>query len=123
MVIVTDRKDYLVKTRVNIGHFFGAQPEDGFVELVEPDTFETNRMTKASKEAQASGDSSALMQHFRELMPKIIVDHTLYKTETEKHTPEEVADIIFAKVDLVSYVIDHYSKEVLFTLGKKSDEN
>lgn len=123
MVIVTDRKDYLIKTRVNIGHFFGAAPEDGFVELVEMDTFDSNRMARAAKAAKDGADNSEMMQLFRELLPKVIVDHSLYKDKDTKHTEAEVADIIFAKVDLVSYVIDQYGREVLFTLGKKSYSN
>ena len=123
MVIVKDKRDYLIKTKVLVGQFFGQQPDDGFIELVEMDTLDSSRMTKVSKAVKESGDNSDLMALFRELLPKVIVEHSLYKSDTEKYSSDEVAGIIFSKVDLSIHVIEQYSRDVLFTLGKKSDSN
>jgi hypothetical protein len=120
MVTVKD-KSYLIKTRILVGDFFGASPEDGFIELIEPDVMDSTRLTQMARKAKTDGDDSVMMVLFRELMPGLISDHSIYATEETKHSPEEVTKIIFSKMDLVTRVIDQYGREVLFTLGKKSD--
>jgi hypothetical protein len=116
MVIIKDDA-YLVKTRVLVGHYFGGQPEDGFIELHEPTTFELLKIEQASK----AGDTTALMERLAELLPKVIGEHSLHRDEATRLSPEEVTRIIVSKMNLFAELTQQYSRDVLFTLGSKSD--
>ena len=119
MVVVKD-KSYLITCKVLLGDFFGRDAEEAFIELREPDNFDMNKMNVAISKAQKDGDNTSTLTVFREVLPRIIVDHSLYKSETEKMDAEEVAVLVMDKTDMFTAVLDQYSREVLFTLGKRN---
>lgn len=121
--MIVHTKDYLVSARIEIGSFFDVPPADAFLELREPDAFDSNRFGKVSKECAESGDQGPLLELFREVFPRLIIDHNLYKDEKTQLTPTEVVGVILDKTALLKAVLGEYSRKVLFTLGKKSGEN
>lgn len=120
--MVVHTKDYLVTARIGIGEFFSLPEADAFVELREPDAFDSNRFGKVSKECAESGDQGPLLELFREVFPRLIVDHNLYKDEQTRLDAPAVVAVIMDKTALLKKVLGEYSKKVLFSLGKKSDE-
>jgi len=121
--MIVHTKDYLVTTRIEIGEYFGVPQADAFVELREPDAFDSNRFGKVSKECATTGDQGPLLELFREVFPRLIVDHNLYQDEQTKLAGDAVVGVIMDKTSLLKKVLGDYSKNVLFTLGKKSDES
>jgi hypothetical protein len=119
-MIVVKENDYLVKHRAEVGQFFGQAPADAYIELREPSTFDASRLQIVSKQAQDEGGEGPIITFMAELLPRIIVDHSLYKTETKKLEKEEVAKLILDKTELFAFIVDEYSRNVLFTLGKGS---
>lgn len=120
--MIVRTKDYLVSAKIEIGELFGVPQADAFVELREPDAFDSNRFGKVSKECTETGDQGPLLDLFREVFPRLIVDHNLYKDEQTKLAPADVVAVIMDKTALFKKVLNEYSKNVLFSLGKQSDE-
>jgi len=120
--MIVHTKDYLVTARIDIGEFFGVPAADAFVELREPDAFDSNRFGKVSKECTETGDQGPLLDLFREVFPRLIVNHNLYKDEKDQLTPADVVAVIMDKTALFKKVLNEYSRRVLFTLGKQSEE-
>jgi hypothetical protein len=117
MVIVEDSK-YLVSEKILIGQFFGLPEQDAFIELREPDTRTMMKMQKASR----TEDTEQVVEAFIEVFPKVLVDHSLMKSEKEKMTAAEVIEVLEKKMELFMYVVTTYSEKVLFTLGKKKED-
>lgn len=120
--MIVRTKDYLVSARIEIGEFFNVPAADAFVELREPDAFDSNRFGKVSKACTETGDQGPLLELFREIFPRLIVDHNLYKDEHERLSPAEVIAVIMDKTVLFKKVLTEYTKNVLFIQGKQSDE-
>lgn len=121
MVVLKDRS-YLITTRVNLGQFFGQPEEDAYITMREPDTFDANRLRKVSQAGQASGDSTEILETFAELLPKLITDHNFYDgSEDVKMPVEKLASVVMDKPELFAYLVQQYSENVLFILGKKSE--
>ena len=116
MVIVNN--NYLITARINLGRFFGVPEADAYVELREPSTFDALKMEKAAK----GGEPEESLAVFREILPRLIVEHNLYRSESEKLSPEEVVEAMVEKMELFSFVVTEYSARVLFSLGKGSAE-
>lgn len=120
MVIVKD-KSYLITIKVNIGKFFNLPEADAFVTLREPDTITLTKMNEAKNIEGGSG--RAFIEFFSGVLPGIIVDHNLYKNDSEKLSTEDVRDLVCDKMDIFVHLVDEYAQKVLFTLGKKSEGN
>ena len=116
MVIVNG--NYLQKARINLGEFFDVPDEDVFIELREPTSKALFRMEESFK----TQDSMTILTTFIELLPSLITAHNLMRTETEKHSSEEVAAIVESKMGIFLHVLAEYKDKILFTLGKKSGE-
>lgn len=114
MIIVKD-DSYLISEKINVGQFFGRQPEDGFVTLREPDTKTTMKFQAASKKEDPEESINAFCQAF----PNLLVDHSLMKSESEKLSGAEVLDVVLNKLELFMHVFTEYSSRVLFSLGKE----
>lgn len=121
--MIVRTKDYLVSARIEIGNFFDVPAAEAFLELREPDAFDSNRFGKVSKDCAEAGDQGPLLELFREVFPRLIIDHNLYKDEQTQLSSAEVVAVILDKTALLNTVLGEYSSKVLFTLGKKSDES
>lgn len=118
MVVIKD-KSYLITHRVNLGQFFDMPEEDAYIVLREPDTFTLTKMNEAKQTDDASG--RAFVEFFAGVLPDLVVDHDLYKTETQKMTAQEVRDLVYDKMEIFMHIVTEYTEHVLFTLGKKSE--
>lgn len=116
MVIVKD-ESYLIKTRVAVGKFFGREADEAFIEIREPDGRDLMRV----KTAFSDGDA-ALMGAFLDILPRIIVEHNLYKTEEALHSNAEVAAIVNNKAALCLDLFGKFAEQMVFTLAPPSAE-
>ena len=116
MVIIKD-DSYLIKTRVNVGSFFGREAEEGFIDIREPDGKDLMRV----KSAFGNGEA-AMMDAFLEILPRIIVEHNLYKDEATLHTNAEVAAIVNNKAAICIEVFGRFAEQMVFTLAQPSAE-
>ena len=106
------------KVHINFGKLIGLEAdEDAYVVLKELPTLEMMELHKAHEKGQEE-----LMLFFHDVLPKIIVEHNLYETETKKMTESAVADFIFEKMDVTSKVISEYASAAFFTRLSKSEE-
>lgn len=117
MVVIKD-KSYLITHRVNLGQFFDKPEEDAYIVLREPDTFTLSKLRSAKDAGEESG--GAFIDLFAGVLPDLIVDHDLYKSETQKLTAQEVRDFIYDKTEILTCVVGEYSTNVLSFLGGKS---
>jgi hypothetical protein len=112
MVIVKD-ESYLIKTRIEVGQFFGREAAEAFIELREPNNKDLIRI----KDGIGKSEAEALAA-FSEIMPRIITDHNIYATEDQLKTSAEVAALIVERLGIYSYVVKRYAEDVVFSLGK-----
>lgn len=103
--------NYIVKVRINIGTDLGEpRDEDVFIVLREMDTREALKFREYQKKSE-----SEFVDYFFGLLQAIIVDHNIFKSETEKASPEKVAEIIANTLGLTMKVIEKYSEGIFFT--------
>lgn len=101
------KADYIQKVTINFGSILGCEKdEDAFVTLKEMTTLDSVRLS------DLDGDRVGIITYYKEMLPNIIVDHSLYKDENTKMTNQEVAEFIFAKLDLASKVMNDYNAAV-----------
>lgn len=105
----------MISAKITIGEFFGLPDGDVYIELREPNTKAMFKLESVFK----SGDSEKIVNTFVDMLPGIIVSHSLMKSETEMMTPLEVAGIVEKKLQLFMKVLEEYKTQVLFSLGKK----
>jgi len=99
------------KVRVNFGKLIGQEKdEDAYVVLKELPTLEMMELKDAHEKGQTE-----LLKFFKDVLPKIIVEHNLYETETQKMSPSDVASFIYEKIDLTGKVIGEYASASFFT--------
>ena len=63
------------------------------------------------------------MEFFKEVLPRIIVTHNLYETETKLMTNEEVTDFIYEKLELTSKVVGEYTSYMFRPNGAGTEGN
>jgi hypothetical protein len=109
---------FLQSVKVNVGKECGMEnEEDAFITLRELPTLEMMNL----REAYERGEKELIM-FFKDVLPAIIVDHNFYEDENKKMSNEEIAELIFQKMDLSSKVIGEYSKASFFTRKSKKGE-
>lgn len=102
----------LRKVKIEFGTLLGLEKDDeAYVTLKELDTMTTLKL----KDVSQTGTQNEVMEFFKEVLPKIIVTHNLYETETKLMTNQAVADFIYEKLDLTSKIIGGYTSHMFHT--------
>lgn len=108
----------LKRVKIEFGKLVGLEEDkEAYVTLKELDTMTTLQL----KDVAQSENQNDLMAFFKEILPRAIVVHNLYVTETKLMTNEEVTDFIFEKLDVTSKVISEYTK-YMFRSNKKGTD-
>lgn len=108
----------LKRVKIEFGKLVGLEEDkEAYVTLKELDTMTTLQL----KDVAQSDNQNDLMAFFKEILPRAIVVHNLYVTETKLMTNEEVTDFIFEKLDVTSKVISEYTK-YMFRPNKKGTD-
>ena len=115
------KRDYgafLQTVRVNVGKEVGLyNDEDAYIVLRELPTLEMMELRDAYGKGQKE-----LLVFFRDVLPKIIVEHNFYETEEKMMTDDALSSLVFERMDLSGKVIGEYSSASFFTRQKKSEE-
>ena len=115
------KRDYgafLQSVRVNVGKEVGLESdEDAYLVLRELPTLEMMELRDAYGKGQKE-----LLVFFRDVLPRIIIEHNFYETEDRKMSNEALSALIFERMDLSGKVIGEYSSASFFTRQKKSEE-
>ena len=109
-------KNYLFSKRIPVGQFYGKEPEEIGIELIETDGQTAARLQKGGQ------DSEQMVTFFNGILAGIIKDHDYQEDDIHKWTAEEVAKHVASRAELCLYLMSHYVSDVLFTHGKKSGE-
>ena len=114
------KRDYgafLQSVRVNVGKEVGLEKEeDAYLVLRELPTLEMIELRDAYEKGQKE-----LLVFFKEVLPKIIIEHNFYETEDKKMDNDAISRLIFERMDLSGKVIGEYSTAAFFTRQKKSE--
>ena len=106
-MFIRSNYNYITKVKINIGTLLVCETdEEAYIVLKELPTSEMLNLKKASNEGE-----EALMSFFKEAIPLILVDHNLMETEDKKMSKEDVAELIFEKLELTSKVMEEYSSK------------
>lgn len=96
----------LKKVKVEFGKLIGLEEDkEAYVTLKELDTMTILKF----KDVSQTGNQNDVMEFFKKVLPRIIVTHNLYETETKLMTNEEVTDFIYEKLELTSKVVGEYT--------------
>lgn len=112
----------LRRVKIEFGKIIGLEEDkEAYVTLKELDTMTTLRL----KDVSQSGNQNDLMMFFKDILPRIIVTHNLYETETKIMSNEEVTNFIYEKLDLTSKVMSEYTKAMFRVKpeGTEGDNN
>ena len=102
----------LRRVKIEFGTIIGLEEDkEAYVTLRELDTMTTLRL----KDVSQSGNQNDLMMFFKDILPRIIVTHNLYETETKIMSNEEVTNFIYEKLELTSKVMGEYTKAMFRT--------
>lgn len=105
----------LRKVKIEFGTLLGLErDEEAYVTLRELDTMTTLKL----KDVSQTGNQNDVMEFFKEVLPRIIVTHNLYETETKIMTNQAVTDFIYEKLEVTSKVIGEYTSSMF-----RSDRN
>ncbi len=104
MFIRTQNDNYISKVKIEIGQFFGEDASAESITLREPTTLQYLKVQESWK----TENDSLIMSDFYEMLPSLIVAHTLYETETTKMDEASVADLIFGKLECATEVMKVY---------------
>lgn len=97
----------LRRVKIEFGTLIGLdEDKEAYVTLRELDTMTTLRL----KDVSQTGNQNDLMMFFKDILPRIIVTHNLYETETKIMSNEEVTNFIYEKLELTSKVMGDYTK-------------
>ena len=114
------KRDYgafLQTVRVNVGKEVGLEnDEDAYIVLRELPTLEMMELRDAYSKGQKE-----LLVFFRDVLPKIIVEHNFYETEEKKMTNDALSSLVFERMDLSGKVIGENSSASFFTRGRKTE--
>lgn len=112
----------LRRVKIEFGKIIGLEEDkEAYVTLRELDTMTTLRL----KDVSQTGNQNDLMMFFKDILPRIIVTHNLYETETKIMSNEEVTNFIYEKLDLTSKVMSEYTKAMFRAKpeGAEGDNN
>lgn len=110
----------LRRVKVEFGTLIGLEEDkEAYVTLKELDTMTTLKL----KDVSQKGDQNEVMEFFKDILPRIIVVHNLYETETKMMSNEDVANFIYEKLDLTSKVISEYTKNMFRTKSDGTEAN
>lgn len=110
----------LRRVKIEFGKIVGLEEDkEAYVTLKELDTMTTLRL----KDVSQKGDENEVMEFFKDILPRIIVVHNLYETETKLMSNQDVANFIYEKLDLTSKVVSEYTKTMFHSKpdGAKAD--
>ena len=108
---------FLQSVSVNVGKEVGlSKEEDAYLVLRELPTLEMLELRDAYEKGQKE-----LLVFFKEVLPKIIIEHNFYETEDKKMDNDAISRLIFERMDLSGKVIGEYSSAAFFTRQKKSE--
>ena len=114
------KRDYgafLQSVRINVGKEVGLlNDEDAYLVLRELPTLEMIEL----RDAYAKGQKELLV-FFRDVLPRIIIEHNFYETEDRKMSNEALSALIFERMDLSGKVIGEYSSAAFFTRKNQTD--
>lgn len=96
-----DYSNYVHINRIDLGEFFGKEEAEVFLTVREL----TTKDVLLLKEVADKKENTALFDTFREILPGIIVDHNFYVDEHTKMSVEDVADLLFERIDVITKVI------------------
>ena len=106
------------KVRIEFGSLIGLEEDkEAFVLLKELPTMEMMQLNEAHEKGHTE-----LIKFFREVLPRIIVDHNLYETDEKKMTTEAVTEFIFEKLDVTSKIVSEYASSSFFTPQNKTED-
>lgn len=111
----------LRKVKIEFGTLLGLEKdEEAYVTLRELDTMTTLKL----KDVSQTGNQNDVMEFFKEVLPRIIVTHNLYETETKIMTNQAVTDFIYEKLEVTSKVIGEYTSSMFRSdrKGAKGDK-
>ncbi|AFG37629.1 hypothetical protein [Spirochaeta africana] len=118
MYIVNDKKDYLVKTTVELGELYGCErPQDITITLKEPGGLDFIELQEGID--PESPNYQAMTKKVIELLPSVIVSHNLHKDADTPLTNAEVVNFIVERAETMTRVINQYTQEVLFLSAKR----
>lgn len=108
----------LRKVKIEFGKILGLEKdEEAYVTLKELDTMTTLQL----KDVSQKGNQNEIMVFFKEVLPRIIVTHNLYESETKLMTKEDVVNFIYEKLDLTSKIIGGYTSAMFHSVRKGED--
>lgn len=113
------RKTVIQEVRIPFGDLVGAEKDEVWVTLEEPDTFDCLKLKSQPKEVIA--DPNYLVNYFKEIFPKYIIDHGFCKGSV-KATTEEVMEFIFRKMSIADHVTGEYFRAVFLSPQSKTKE-
>jgi len=109
--------NFLIKFSINFGNLLKCErDEDASIMLREPRTKDTIKIEDSKNKG-----TEQLFATFKEIVPSLFIDHTFFKTESEKMTPEEVIELLFERTDLTIRLLEEYTKNVNFTSAPKTE--
>lgn len=120
MVIIKD-DSYLIKSRVDVGQYFGVKSWEAYIELREP----TNKDLIKLKDSFTAGED-AMLTVMGEILPRIIVQHNLYspaakpEDEPKLMSAAEVSTLVLERLGIYAEVVEKLSKTLVFIQGSKS---
>ena len=107
------------KVRINVGTLVGLDSdEEAYIVMKELPTFEMLGLRNFQQEGE-----EGLLHYIKDILPSIIVDHNFYEDENKKMSNEDLAKLIFERVDLSTKVINDYINASFFTRKRVTDNN
>ena len=106
------------KVRIEFGTLLGLEEDkEAYIVLKELPTMEMMQLNEAHEKGQKE-----LLQFFRDIIPRIMVEHNLYQTEEKKMSCSEVTELIYEKLDITSKVVSDYASASFFTRQNKTKD-
>lgn len=112
--MVVEKNRFLIKTRVEIGGFFEAKPEEVFIDMREPNMTELAQLQEGW--AECAGKKGKAILVLSSYLSSFIFDHNIFHDDGKKYTSEEVTELICDRTKLYKHVLAQYYEKVLFTI-------
>lgn len=123
-MFIPDTKKYFINTKIDLTELLEAE-EEVYIVLKEPTGLEFMNLQKTiqkNTKEDKKVDETALFEEIYKLLPKVVVEHNIYKSENKKMNSDEVVEFIGSKISVLTEVITTYSNDVLFLLmGDKKE--
>lgn len=105
------------KVRINVGTLVGLDSDDeAYIVMKELPTFEMLGLRNAQQDGE-----EGLLRYIKDILPIIIVDHNFYEDENKKMSNDDLARLIFERIDLSTKVINDYINASFFTRKRVTD--